>query len=369
MKHLIFAQILAIAALCSCTRPQSGNHLAFQDVSFVKTFQEEIAPQKAIPVHLDQIGLKDFKIVDSLMLTSSRKGDSSGNMIGAFSLKSLKRKTSFLKMGKGPEEILHSPSFISVSMSNANDSVRMHLLNGRGGVLSINLCQSLKEGRLNCSIEDDGIPEELMQSWIRRGPKEYICAGLDESTMCRNRYILRNGVKAYSKNQEILNSARFKSNMDDGFSFNALSAMMAYSPKTGRVVEAQLQLNEINIYSLDGQFAKTVCVGKKLDDIDETAALDMADKKIEYQNLKTYPSFIAALYLGTNRKEKELFRRVLPVIQIFSWDGKPLCRIALQHQASSFDFDLKNKTLYTLDSADDSMYEYVFSNTPKFLKY
>ena len=116
-------------------------------------------------------------------------------------------------------------------------------------------------------------------------------------------------------------------------------------------MEAPTLLNHINLYAPDGSFARTICVGKRLDKTKEIQAREYGERIRTYMHLLAYPDFFGALYFGATEKEFESETgKISPVIQLFDWDGEPL--------ATAFDFDLKNGVLYTFDRTSEQFQKY-----------
>ena len=128
------------------------------------------------------------------------------------------------------------------------------------------------------------------------------------------------------------------------------------------VVEISSTLNHINLYSFDGSKTRTICVGKKLDNIDELQVLPKWKMPYSYMNLRVYPHFFGALFLGVTKKTFQTKRVHMPKIQLFDWNGNPLAEILLDRQATSFDIDFVNGNLYILDGQTEEFYRYDIGN-------
>lgn len=77
---------------------------------------------------------------------------------------------------------------------------------------------------------------------------------------------------------------------------------------------------------------------------------------MEFEAIRAYDSFFAALYLGTTSLDDVSDRRVKPRIMLFDWEGRPLAEIPLKVSCRSFEFDLAGKWLYLLDPDTESLY-------------
>ena len=55
-------------------------------------------------------------------------------------------------------------------------------------------------------------------------------------------------------------------------------------------------------------------------------------------------------------------RKKEPIIRLFDWEGNPLAEIKLNRFITSFDMDLRNGYLYTMDHQTDEFYQYDIQN-------
>ena len=184
---------------------------------------------------------------------------------------------------------------------------------------------------------------------------------LNSSETGVERFLYKNGNLEAPSHLEKLSDKKVMVN--DGTSFNVLSMIYSYNPYHGKVVEAGTVQNIINIYSLDGVFKKSVRIGKP-------SEFDIKDRMtwpMSYEHMDLYDEFIAALFVDDTSYNHSLKAEVLPVIRILDWEGTPLLELKLDKHATNFEFDFKNMKLYTLNSNDESFYEYDVSSL--YLKY
>jgi hypothetical protein len=135
-----------------------------------------------------------------------------------------------------------------------------------------------------------------------------------------------------------------------------------YNDKNGRIVEAPIGLNYINIYSLDGSFAKTICMDKELNNITNIQNTEETDRIYTFANLRVYDDFFGVVYINEDELTYQTGRKKLPSILLFDWDGNPFVELKLDHHIQSFDIDLLTGELYTLDRDFEEFYKYDIKN-------
>jgi len=123
-------------------------------------------------------------------------------------------------------------------------------------------------------------------------------------------------------------------------------------------VEVPIYLNNINLYSIEGGFARSICLDKRIDDIDGFANIPYANMRNVFADLRVYSDYFGVLYLNETIMSMELGRVNKPSILMFNWKGEPLIELKLDHFATSFDIDYVNAVLYTLDNKTEEMYAY-----------
>ena len=177
----------------------------------------------------------------------------------------------------------------------------------------------------------DSLPSGLF-SFISISDSVFFCKESSPDFTQQKRYLAGKTAGMLPPVIERLNEAKVSDSKD----INIISTIAKMSRVNERIVEMPIGLNYINIYSLNGDFARTVCVGDELDDISE-----IEDRK-EWNRMYTY----ADLRLS---------------ILLFDWDGKPLAELKLTRFVNSFDIDMVNKTLYVFDVYNDKMFAYDLS--------
>lgn len=101
---------------------------------------------------------------------------------------------------------------------------------------------------------------------VRLSDGKYFIKELNDNETKQIRTIrdLKSGNVTITPLMKKLNEASVK----EGEDFNIISTITKVS-KDGRIIEMPIGLNYLNIYTPDGTFAKTICIGSQTDDIDE----------------------------------------------------------------------------------------------------
>lgn len=109
-----------------------------------------------------------------------------------------------------------------------------------------------------------------------------------------------NGVNDVPEHLKFLNKVSVK-NPDD---INVLSTLVAFDSERQLVVEAGLQQNSIQLYSLFDDFARTIIIGKHLMSIEQLAAERDDLIRDQYVHINAYDSYFAALYYDATEEEQ-----------------------------------------------------------------
>ena len=277
------AMILAVTG-CGDGRKVPENSLAFEDVVYVEdgypvTWELAQGDTLDLPV----LGVSDFVIKDSLLIVSNN--DNAGR-VTVLSVDGRTVYGKFLRMGRGPGEIVSFNGVSSVQFSYKEDG---HLTacwtDYAGNLMEWDVTASIENGRTELasrSLELQDSPWLL--SAVPLDGQEYLIvhAGADRSSI--NRFILSSdGERRTTPPLDRLNSAAVKAEPESGsgsvvgsgnmvsFSvpgFNLIYGSYAYDSSRGLIVEAERTLNTMNIFSADGTYARTVCTyGDRVDDI------------------------------------------------------------------------------------------------------
>lgn len=356
--------LLNVVAGCGDRRRVPDNSLAFDDVVYVEdeypvTWELTEGDTLDIPV----LGVSDFVIKDSLLIVSNN--DNAGRV----SVLSLDGKTvlgKFLRVGRGPGEIV---SFNGVSMtqfSHRDGHLTACWTDYAGTLVEWDVTASLRDGLSEVATRDlelDGSPWLLEALPI--GDRGYLIAVAGEDKNTIKRFVLsREGKTEVTPPLERLNRAEVRSTAQGSgmvagsgnmvtFSvpgFNSINGDYAYNPERGLVVEAERTRNSLSIFSIDGDYARTVCIyGKSIDDVSDVDVGN--DRERLTLRPKAFPGFISALH-WLREPEVELY------VRLYGYDGEPLAEIPLPKGCIFYDFDISGGCLYVLVSGQELLIRY-----------
>ena len=361
MKKITLAFVCLICGVSCMTSPTlknasgGSNNMAFDSVRFVHEFPIHYQVSEGTEANTGLIGLRDFTIHDSLMIVMTTNPDGYWAFLSMPDFKILGR---FLRKGNGPNEFLMPPYVSHATIYKEHDRLYMIILNQiKRCLLRMDIDSSIDAKKLTIEPLNDSLPRSLF-GFAYINDTTYFCRTITNDETQQIRFFLENNKKRIPAYLERLNNARVRRGAD----FNYLSSIIKYNLKEQMVVETSSTLNHINLYSFDGSKTRTICVGKKLDNIDELQALPNWKMPYSYMNLRVYPHFFGALFLGETKKTFQTKRVHMPKIQLFDWNGDPLAEILLDRQATSFDIDFVNGNLYILDGQTEEFYRYDIGN-------
>lgn len=349
IKFKVFI-LVSVSALVSCKSMQTPL-VAFDDLDYYASCPntESLKVEKLMPSV--SYGLIDLRIIDTLCLFMTNDSDKGFIKIGDLSDFSIKRHA--VRRGNGPNELLWYLYFNEISFSHEDDTLFAYLRNNKRQISRWNISETLSSGK----VEFD----TLSRSYLGTMSSIYINDSLTFVTQLNNnetaieRLLYSNDKVKSIPHLSKLNAPGVTNS--DGYSFNALSMIYSYNKYHEKIVEVGASQNIINIYSLNGDFKKSICIG-------ELCEYDVNNAKswpVAYEHLDLNDDFIAALYVDDTRYRYESKEKTLPSIRILSWEGIPLLELKIDKPATNFEFDFKNQKLYTLNSEDESFIRYDIS--------
>jgi hypothetical protein len=353
-KYNLTATLLFFATLflyCKQSSSSSSNNMNFKNVEFIEKFPQTFELHNKIDPNFDIIGIRNFAIYDSLLVLSTV------NDQGLWSFISLKTKANlgnFFTMGQGPNQFTESPSVGTKVTFHRKDSLFAYIYDSqKGKLLKMNIDASLHFNKLNISTVHDSLPPFLF-NFVMLDPSKFLCKEADPTQTQQIRYIKENNDKKTPDILNKLNNAKIK----NGENINILSTITKYSPLHKKIVEMPIGLNYINMYSLDGDFSKTISLGKTLDNVDKVQDESRWDRLYTFADLRVFDNFFGVVYINEDEKTYQTNRKKKPLILLFDWNGNPLAELKLNHFITSFDIDFNNGDLYTFDVHSDEFYKY-----------
>lgn len=354
MKKIVFAFAVSIVVLASVLVGCSSEkgEFVFADMDHVKSFPKEYTLGAGQQLDLDVLGVTDFRCIDEYLLVSSESGD---GMVKVFDKKDYSLLGSFFKSGNGPGELIFPPYFIDWTVGKAGNDIICRFVQ-LGKVYTFNLTQSLRDNMLVCHTSP--LSDKLLQYQkviLLNDTSEVYGLRISEDMDQYIREFLSGDEVSSPEFLEPLNSVEVP-DKNDGFSFNYVGTYLGYSPAQNLIVEAGIYLNIINIYSPDGKFAKSLCIGSKPWSVEEIFSQEKEDRHYAFSNFKVFDNIMAGLYVDEVAKNVDMAGKATdPTLMIFSVNGKPLAEIKTGKLGWSFCIDTADDKLYTYDPDTDKI--------------
>jgi len=328
--------------------------MILDDVRYVGTFPQTFSLQNAIEVDLesiDVIGVGNFCVYDSLIIffTTNKEG-----FLSFVSLPDYKFIGKFLTMGQGPYEFVYAPSLAKTTFFREKEDLMGAVYQYyQGKLYQINIDESIKNRQLSINTINDNLPKFLFD-FAMIDSTTFFCREISDAETKQIRYLLVDNKKITPAWFEQLNQASIRKGED----FNILSTIIKYNSERNMIVESPVGLNYINLYSIDGAFGKTICIGDRLDHIGKIQNKMRWNRIDTFTDPRLFCDFWGVIYINEDMRTYQIKRERLPEILLFDWSGKPLAKLNLNAFITSFDIDFINGYLYTLDAPSDRFCKY-----------
>jgi hypothetical protein len=345
---------LTVMSGCSELRKSPSDYFVFDDVQYISEFPQSFTLDNPIEIDLesmDLLGLQMFRIIDSMLILSV----SGPNGVWAFvSLPDLQLSGRFLSIGQGPNEFSWIPELGKASFMRENGIWYAYIYDSPTGRLyKMNIDKSIKDNMLSM-LKIKELSTSAIFNFCMIDSAAFFCKELQSAETQQIRYILENGQKTIPVHFEKLNQA----SVPKGEDFNMLSTIALYDSPRQIIVEAPVYLNYINMYSIDGSFCKTVCIGSELNHIPAILETNRWNRIYTFGGLRLFPQFWGVAYINESNKAFQTKRKTHSTILLFDWDGKPLAELKLNTFITSFDIDVLNGYLYTNNHQTDKFFRY-----------
>ena len=183
---------------------------------------------------------------------------------------------SLLTKGNNPNEFIQAPWVSSATFFNERDELHAGIYDfQRGRVFNANITQTLKTGKLDMHLMRDSLPPFLFNFFIIDSAR-YFCKEANHQQIQQTRYLIERDKQLHPAVFDSLNCVKLEEMQD----INILSTITKFNPARNIVVEMPVGLNYLNMYSLDGTFTRTLCIGDKVDNIK-----DIQNKKIGFLSI------------------------------------------------------------------------------------
>lgn len=351
-KEWIIWAVIGLLMGCNSLSDSHTEYMAFENVNYIKEFPCSYSLKNDQLVDWDVIGVKSFCFFDSLLVITSN-ADKNG-LWHFLTAKDYRFLGNYLTQGGGPGEFKELPKVSDAKFYNQENQIFADIYDFSGGkYYRINVSHTLENNQLDIQTVKSMLPAGLFDQVYIDSSTVY-CRMITNMQSQQLRYLWKNGEEITPEKYEQLNRV-FVHNQD----FNILSTITKKNPDNDLLVEAAIGLDQINLFSAEGDFAMTICPNKKkLDAISDIENLARWERIYTYGGVRTYPDFFAALYVNEDERAFQTERKAFPTIQLFDWKGNALMQIKLNRFITSFDFDFCNGYIYAFDSREDTMYKY-----------
>jgi hypothetical protein len=347
----VFLPVILWMTGCGGGGQSVDNNMTMEDVCYVNKFPKTFTLDHPIEVETDIIGIQGLFIYDSLLVlsTTDREG-----LWSFLSLPDLRFRGKFLTIGEGPYEFFQSPWVDKMKFFTEKGTRYAGIYNFfKGELYKMNIDESIQNRELSMYTLNDSLPKSI-SNFVMIDSVHYFCKEISGTDRQQIRYLSEAGERIIPPHLEKLNRA----SVSEGEDFNILATITKVNTERNLVVEMAASMNFINLYSLDGVFGKTICIGNKLNNIAKIEAKPRWSRKQIFGNLSLYPQFWGVLYLNVDHLAYQMQTAKSSAIMFFDYEGEPLAELKFNTFVTSFDIDFANGTLYTLNHQTDAFNKY-----------
>lgn len=362
--HRLTFLALTLIMISGCSNVPE-NSLSFDDIVYTgEQFPTTYTPADADTLKIPVPGVMNFAVADSLLLVSNNDNSS---RVTVLSLDGTTVMGRFLRTGRGPEEVIGFPGIGNVALSTGEDG---HLLatwdNRIGKMITWDITASLDSGQT--AMTDRSLTpsvSKLLLDILPLKDNEYLLAqgGDDKNTI--KRFVLSpDDSTRVTPPLERLNRVIVDKDMEPetGYmqntdkeitlvtpNFNYINASYVYNSERGLIIEVERARNTINIFTLDGKSARTICTfGDLPEDVSTLEKKDLNERLT--MRPKAYPDFFSVLHW--NRLDETKY------IWMFNYDGEALAVIPVSNEVTYYDIDPAGKCLYLLEPDNELLLRY-----------
>lgn len=330
IRSLISKLTLSLILIFSyCSR--EDKYLSIDKPVYISDFPIEVTLDDGQLSNINAIGIKSIKYADSLVIIGH------SNSWSIYSGNGEKHYGDFLSVGDGPAELNTLPYCASSLFINEHDTLYSYIEDhNRNRIVRLNLTK--------CLTDNKTVPETVLESdYLDNNLWATIPLSKDSVllTIPKKRF---DGFKRRILTGDTILPLPITRQLDsisvsDESEINLLAKVIRYNPKARKVVEAMLSLNQINIYSIDGDWGKTICVGEKLDNLAKIEHTPRFSRNYTYATVSTWDWGFGAVLLNQPEIDWQKGEAHPSEIQIFNWEGEPLCRLKINESIQTFDID------------------------------
>lgn len=342
--------IAIIGVILTSCENKSTTTVSFPQRIVVENFPKNESLSECRSFSVEAVGVIDIAVKNRLLLLAS--SSDRDKYISAYSLDDGAFIGNALKKGRANGELRGAKSFGALGLRTCGDKLYSYTFDGQNNLIRIDLSESFKQEHTVFDLIIERAPLEIPRAYYCNDSLFLITSAADDFKSRIRSLLNVNGVNDVPEHLKFLNKVSVK-NPDD---INVLSTLVAFDSERQLVVEAGLQQNSIQLYSLYDDFARTIIIGKHLMSIEQLAAERDDLIRDQYVHINAYDSYFAALYYDAT-EEEQYKEEKLPRLQFFSWNGDPICELLVPFPASSFDIDHSKGKMYFLDRISESINE------------
>lgn len=176
----------------------------------------------------------------------------------------------------------------------------------------INLSQSIAAGKAVISYKKQFKLDNFLIDAGMSSDSTFIAYSASESMMKRE----------VCKGNSVYETPWIKSLNKETDDISALSAVHRINHDKGLVAEGMLYLNQIFLYSISGNFAKTLCFGKQLTDVSKVEKANRGKRMQYFNGIAAYNDYFVATCVNAKRSDYEKGNAQSSVM-FFTWNGRP----------------------------------------------
>lgn len=330
--------------LFSCG-PSHDDTVYFDDIRTPDTDGEIKTLAEGDTLDVDCMGIHDIAVRNGLLFVSTMEEKGALKVYDAATLKPM---GSFLNVGSGPSEFTAIPELVQYSIISRDSVTTACVPDFPRGVLH-ELTMTAAADTLMCNDKEIELPQlrDFCISAKDLGDSEYLIQNVNPENWSVSYRYFDHGNSEPDDALENINSAK----VDDGA---YLGAIMSY-PLISRSRKAVAVLNglirQINVLSLDGEFAPfTIAPDGELDSYRDIIETRWPVEESYYSSACGYDDFFAVCRQDKNAGVTQLM--------VYDWTGKVKGIYKVPALFTSFDIDVTSGELYTFRSEDETIIRY-----------
>lgn len=355
-KTLKLLSLFSIMTLTLVGCNKSGQQkIAMPDTLIYQDFPKEINLKETSGT-IDDIGLSYIKIQDDYIIISH----GSFKPWSIFSRSNGEKLGDILSIGQGPTEFQLVPNPTSGAYTLENDSLVVYLDDqNQHRVMRLNIPKEIETGSgLSEAFRSDSLNNRLWMVKTLGKDKVLVQKPSEDFSSFRRIIVTPDSTYEIPVTRHL---SKIAIPEGDDFKINLLAKISGYNPSNKKVVEAMSFFNQINLYSLEDDWGKTICIGTDLDKVEDVMARNKNDMHFIHWGLTSWDDAFGVIYMDAGISDIGKGNVNHVEIRIFDWDGNPIARIPIDRNIKSFDIDFSDNLMYAVDATEDKVVTYDIS--------